>query len=424
MSPNSSFSSYIANVLPDLGEDNVSQLTQEELIKAIAYDCGFSYADRGTSFERVLASMDERLIAAMKLKNSRLFKRILDLYCKYFERTCFRPKPLFLDEDGDEFVTAEDLDFLFHSEFETSEVMKRPPLMVKYIARKNRIKDKDVLDELENQIYDMLSTCDFTQIYSGIYNDKAFFDSLDSEIKETVGEFGKYQVLPYAWEDGCAVAYLRIILAGLEQPENVFYFFADEAQDLSPVMLGVIKAAYGSADMLFAGDFAQNVFCCGEDYTESIKYNFVGKHYKKYELSVNYRSTKEISDFAGSEAGFERDISCIRRGPEPELIRASGNVAEQVSEWIKRMDEMGFVSAAVICTSRVEADNLAIDTVLPCHMKLNVRFLPVYIAKGLEYDCVLVINKDGEMRSKDKILNTNMLYTAYTRAMHCLAVIE
>lgn len=95
MSPNSSFSSYIANVLPDLGEDNVSQLTQEELIKAIAYDCGFSYADRGTSFERVLASMDERLIAAMKLKNSRLFKRILDLYCKYFERTCFRPKPLF-----------------------------------------------------------------------------------------------------------------------------------------------------------------------------------------------------------------------------------------------------------------------------------------------------------------------------------------
>jgi DNA helicase-2/ATP-dependent DNA helicase PcrA len=233
----------------------------------------------------------------------------------------------------------------------------------------------------------------------------------------------QYQVLPYTWEDGCAVAYLRVVLAGLEQPENVFYFFADEAQDLSPVMLAVIKAAYGSADMLFAGDIAQNVFCCGEDYATVLKKTFPGKHYKKYELLTNYRSTAEIADFACEYTDINKDVSCIRKGDKPCIIKAEGNLSEKVSAWIEEMNEKGYVTGAVICASKKEADNLAIEVQLPEVMDIDIKFLPAYIAKGLEYDCVLVINENERMREKDALLGTNMLYTSCTRALHSLSVI-
>jgi DNA helicase-2/ATP-dependent DNA helicase PcrA len=296
-------------------------------------------------------------------------------------------------------------------------------MMVKYIARKNRIKDQGVQEELENQLYGMMTTCDFAAIYANLYNDEAFYNSLSEEFRSEIGNLQEYQVLPYTWEDGCALAYLRIMLAGLEQPENVFYFFADEAQDLSPIMLSVIKAAYGSADMLFAGDNAQNVFCCGEDYALTLKETFPGKHYKKYELQTNYRSTKEIAEFACEYSGLPKDVACIRRGETPEIIEAEGDLCEKASQWIEKMQDKGYMTAAVICASKREADNIALEVQLPEKMDIELSFLPAYIAKGLEYDCVLVINHEDVMRKKDKALGTNMLYTACTRALHSLGVI-
>ena len=423
LSPNNVFSSYISNVLPDLGEENVTQMTQERFIKLITEDCGISYSDRAMTMERILASDDETLVKAMKFKNSDTFKTVLDEYCKYFERTCFVPQPLFLDADGDEFISEEDLDFLFHTEFQDESVLMRPQLMVKYISRKNRIKDQGVQEELENQLYGMMTTCDFRKIYADLYNDELFYNSLAEDVKEKAGELSQYQILPYTWEDGCAVAYLRVILAGLEQPENVFYFFADEAQDLSPVMLAVIKAAYGSADMLFAGDIAQNVFCCGEDYATVLKKTFPGKHYKKYELLTNYRSTAEIADFACGYTDIRKDVSCIRKGDAPCIIQGEGQLSEKVSSWIEEMNEKGYVTGAVICASKKEADNLAIEVQLPEVMNIDIKFLPAYIAKGLEYDCVLVVNENERMREKDALLGTNMLYTSCTRALHSLSVI-
>ena len=53
-----------------------------------------------------------------------------------------------------------------------------------------------------------------------------------------------------------------------------------------------------------------------------------------------------------------------------------------------------------------------------------LHFLPVYLAKGLEFDAVLVLNVGGSMQKLDEKLGTNMLYTAATRAMHELCVIE
>ena len=425
LSPNRVFSSYIANVLPDLGEDNVTQMTQESFIKLITEDCGLKYADRARSTERILITMDEDLIRSARFKNSGLFKQIMDKYCMYFEKNCFMPEPLFLDEEGDEFISEEDLEFLFYSEFDTAEVLQRPQLMIKYIARKNRIKDPAVIDELENQLYNMITTCNISHIYSDMFNDSAFFESLPDEMKSEAGNLSKYQVFPYTWEDGCAVAYLRIKLAGLEKPDNVFYFFADEAQDLSPIMLAVIKSAYGNSDMLFAGDNAQNVFCCGDDYAENIKNIFSSKHFKKYNLNTNYRSTAEIAEFACDVSGMPRDVSCIRRGSAPEVIKRSEGrtLAEYVQDWILKSEASGCVTGAVICASAAEADNLSIEVQFPENMSMDVRFLPVYIAKGLEYDSVLVINENDSMKKKDAVLGTNMLYTACTRALHELTVI-
>jgi DNA helicase IV len=46
------------------------------------------------------------------------------------------------------------------------------------------------------------------------------------------------------------------------------------------------------------------------------------------------------------------------------------------------------------------------------------------MAKGLEFDCVAVVNCNGRISDYDKKNGSAVMYTACTRAMHNLVVLE
>ena len=54
----------------------------------------------------------------------------------------------------------------------------------------------------------------------------------------------------------------------------------------------------------------------------------------------------------------------------------------------------------------------------------EVCILPVSLAKGLEFDTVIVVDVTNEKYSKDSILDMKLLYVALTRALHELEILH
>ncbi len=434
LSPNVAFSNYISHILPDLGEDNVFSLTQEELVEGILIPHGIQYSKRDNSMERMLTEEGTLLADNTRFKNSSVFLRILDKYAAYYATHCFKADDIEF-ENGDsggvrEYrLKKEDLDYLFNVEFDDVPVAERVDAIMGRITVKNHISNEDTIKVIRSALTAMLPEFDYERIYRSMFTNEEFRnDYLTGELAQAAEKLPDYNIPVLTWEDAVAAAYLVTKLTGAgEDDGSVFYLFCDEAQDLSPAMLGIIKACYGKAHMLFAGDLNQNVFANSEDYAEMIRKTFAGKHFKKYELKVNYRSTKEISEFAREISGRKDEMSCVRTGKKPEVIKVGSEkeAVEAVNAWVEKIRNSKYERCCVLAASKSESDRFLEMCDIPGDLPRGMlHFLPVYLAKGLEFDAVLVLNVGGSMQKLDEKLGTNMLYTAATRAMHELCVIE
>ena len=140
----------------------------------------------------------------------------------------------------------------------------------------------------------------------------------------------------------------------------------------------------------------------------------------------------EISEFAKTRTGRQNEISCVREGSEPEIIKVSqmpgdtrANVTAELNKWLKKTAESDYSRCCVVTASNSESKQLIADADIPEDMpRGKISFMPVYLAKGLEFDSVLLLNVGNSMIECDNALGTNMFYTAATRAMHELTVLE
>ena len=90
ISPNKVFASYISNVLPELGEETITETSMEEIANELfEYQIKFQ-----TFFEQVselLEKTDERLIERIRFKSSTELLKKMDEYALYLENTGFKP---------------------------------------------------------------------------------------------------------------------------------------------------------------------------------------------------------------------------------------------------------------------------------------------------------------------------------------------
>lgn len=430
LSPNDAFEAYISHILPELGETNVNTITQERLIDMFTADIETEFLTREQSTEKMLTSKENIVLENVKFKNSEDFKTLIDLFTNWYESNCFNPRDIILSKTDDEAgiknmrINADNLRVLFYDNLSDYPVLKRPEVLISHILTRLHANDDELENRLRAEIYSMILPFDVVNLYNEVFENETFYATLPDDFKSRIGDIRCFNLKPYVWEDRVAIAYIKLKLHPGEYDSNVFYFFCDEAQDLSPVMIGLLKECYGTSHILFAGDLAQNVFCNTADYADMIKKEFSGKHFKKYELNTNYRSTKQISEFACARTGRTNENSAVRTGDEVRIIKGDGTAAEIASKWLREINETTCERVAVLTMTKGEADSLYAETELPENLRVRPYFLPVYLAKGLEFDAVLIVNKDGKMESEDKRLGTNMFYTACTRAMHSLTVIE
>lgn len=232
--------------------------------------------------------------------------------------------------------------------------------------------------------------------------------------------------------------YLRDLLMGTGQNHSFKYVFIDEMQDYSVAMMIYLHHAFPGAKFTVLGDSEQALFKpleLPEQLLERLSKTLVAKHPNLISLRRSYRSTKEITDFAKALLpDGDQIMSFTRRGQRPALlVRSSTDAVEQaLQDSVEKYQEQ-YETVAVLTKNQEQAQqayrqlrrqfsNVHLLDMNDTELPSGILVLPVYLAKGLEFDSVIAYDvSQANLKGTDEI---GMLYTMATRAMHDLTMIS
>lgn len=233
--------------------------------------------------------------------------------------------------------------------------------------------------------------------------------------------------------------YLRDLMTGSGQNQSFQYVFIDEMQDYPLAMLVYLRHAFPRAKFTVLGDSEQALFKplqLPQEMLAELSSVLKAKHPNLISLNRSYRSTKEITDFAKALLpDGDQVISFTRHGDKPRLLVRYDQSAlnESLLESISNQ-RAEYETVAVLTKNLSQAEDVyrflhqqkvadlhllhARDSALPA----GVLVLPIYLAKGLEFDSVIAY--DVSASNMENVDAVGMIYTMATRAMHQLTLLS
>lgn len=221
----------------------------------------------------------------------------------------------------------------------------------------------------------------------------------------------------------------------------------DETQDFGPQALRMLRAmiAPGSNDLFFVGDGHQRIYIRNKAAMSKCGIDIRGRSRKLY---LNYRTTDEIRRQAvalleGCEIDDLDDghdetkrYKSVSHGPIPALMDVDGleaaaeKAAQFIQQWKATEGEGSPLSVCVVASSEKNRDALASRLQvagLRCvtitsqsnHADAHdvVHMATMHRAKGLEFDCVVVVAPASYLgRVEETGAQRKLLYVALTRA--------
>ncbi|GIP03484.1 DNA helicase [Paenibacillus lautus] len=246
----------------------------------------------------------------------------------------------------------------------------------------------------------------------------------------------KLDRLELFYEDATPYLYLKELIEGVRTNTEIRHVFVDEGQDYSPFQYEYLKKLFPRARMTVLGDFGQAIFMQstklqGDDSPLLRLYGEADTSLIR--LVRSYRSTREIVEFTKELLIDESNIVPFERsGPKPVLARFEGRERRdaQLLKDIAALKADGIDSIAIITKTAAESrqaleslqlqgcEALQLITKETVTYQNGVMVVPVYLAKGIEFDAVLVYDASTEAYGREN--ERKLLYTACTRAMHRL----
>lgn len=470
ISPNSIFSKYISEVLPELGEENVEEITFDEIITKILGE-DFLFENRKEQLETLILTQDNKdfntRMKSIEFKGSITFTIILNRLIEYYERTLIDFKDVYYD--GEIIETRQELkNFFLNNKINIliSRRLKRIEGMILnkiHSSRKNRLnKIEKVVERCGNHILEVKSfsrlmaikesrvlmnhlhsftKVDYMNLYRLLFNKEGLLLKLSEglelpiNIDEIISQTRKYLNRGNIYYEDCAaLLYIKLKLEGNDDFHQIKQVLIDEAQDYYPLQYQVFNLLFKGARYTVLGDFNQTIDKHGDDqiYNEIEK---VLNKKKSVKISMNksYRSSLEINTFTKSLLNNNQEIiSFERHESEPIIIyKESRDLMDKtIAEAIKTYHEQGYKSIAIICKSEKELEevqNRLKDLVykeilnnISNDAQSYIVVIPAYLAKGLEFDVVIVYNvSDYNYKS---YFDKRLLYVACTRPLHQLVL--
>ncbi len=171
------------------------------------------------------------------------------------------------------------------------------------------------------------------------------------------------------------------------------HVIVDEAQELSPMEWRMVFRRCPSRWMTLVGDTAQTSSPAGVDDWSAALEPFVGERFRLHELTVNYRTPKEIADYAAEILAHIDPQAVV-----PQAIRASGVPVQ----FVPGLEALEHRAAREGLTAVIDAENVG-------------------DMKGLEFDHVVVVEPGKIIEASPQ--GWQDLYVAVTRATQTLTVV-
>lgn len=420
-SPNPIFTEYISDVLPSLGEDNTLQTTFNDYLSYSINE--YKEVEPFTDFVARYYTYQVDDVELVKYKQSDEIIDDLDKYLNYYVEQAEFVESFYEDEIN--YVDREQINHLLHYKYDRLPLFER----VEEIAEKlssdfydGSCKKKGTFRKLLKEHANFKR--DFKEIYKGFFLSPFCKVTLTERV---IDKFIKKKVLYY--EDALLFAYIKGVLAGFPYEQQIKQVVIDEAQDYNKLQYLIISKIFARADFTILGDINQNINPYYH-YNSLEELNNIFKNGSKYlELLKTYRSSPEIIEYTNKILNLNH-VNAIRRDNHKPIVfrRHLEDLKEQLLLDIESLKE-NYASVAIITKDDREAEkifNLIKDDVSISYINLETKkfkrdliLVPAYLAKGLEFDSVILYNDRKNSYKKNE---RNLLYVACTRAQHELYI--
>lgn len=480
-SPNRLFSHYISDVLPSLGERNMRQVTLQEFIDHRLE--GVKVQSLFDQYETEQAYTDEEK-AIQSFKRSHQYMTSIENYINTVFNDDIAFQSILID--GKVFFDADVIKDIYASQPKqmkpADKFLKTKNRLIEILKKRIEVEVykpwvDDSIDQLNSEQYHdfmeghqlgifqdedderyfiakQIVTEHFRKVYDALYNG-SFFDpylqyqrfmqqvvlpkdvNVDAWNDDVDGFADSIELHQVRLDDAAPLLYMRDLMIGGGQNQTMQYLFVDEMQDYSIAQLIYIKHSFPQTKINLIGDSEQALFKAVEAPQELLnKLNeaFATKKSRLITLNRSYRSTYPITNFAKSLLPNGDEIEAFNRpGKSPEiLIRHNEKkcIDALIESAQQELKDEGTV--AIVTKNLNEAKQLHQHTYNQLNPTLladtdrslpkGVVIMPIYLAKGLEFDSVIAWNVSKDNYPNDDYVGT--IYTIATRAMHHLTLIS
>lgn len=472
--PNPVFIKYIKTVLPDLDVSGVSQLTFEQFAK----DYIGEEIEINPSNKKISASIAGKSNDIDKFKSSMLYKNMLENFFELYLKGIVS-KPLKLND----FVvlTEEEMAPIFARALEEQHATLQgrvdatierlidyvknnvDSILTRYNEYENNLFKNASLEERESlrkkfikERIEIQKNCSATirkyfakAVLSPIKLYRLFISMLDdfniygykkiNELKKTT--MVNIKGNKYDFEDLAALLYLKLRTEPNRQYSNIKHTVIDEAQDLGIFNFYVLKKCLPTSTFSIFGDLAQSIYDYrGIDNWDEVNSLIFNNKANIVNFNKSYRTTASImnvADAISESINLGKSDLVVRDGLPVSFDEAStsNELVEQIANKIKEYKEKGYKTIAIISKTDLlsryinddlrelgivipnvtEKDDISLD-------EFSVCTISNQLAKGLEFDAVILNNVNDKIYSCDSTLDMKLLYVAVTRALHELDV--
>ena len=422
LSPNGVFADYISHILPELGEENIREMSFDLFAYKDLQDTAADCEDKYDQIEK--AVKNPSLWKRYREKQSQEFISRLDGFILELEDELMNFRDV---EYKGHVLTEGEIIRLFYFKFSEIPLLSRMEAVGEYfIDQVETLRGRDLSEEereeLTEKFQSMYGVRDFYVLYSR-FLDREGYDPLPKKPLEK-------RSLKY--EDVYPLLYLKHNLIRCREHREIRHLVVDEMQDYSWVQYLLLKKLF-PCRMTILGDKAQTMEENRQDVMEFLPRIF-GRNIRKIYMNRSYRNTVEIAEYAGRIVGMEGVELFERHGApveEKEFKDKRDALDEVLKTWLSDKDRLE--TAAVICLTEKEAEEAALYLKEKLaentsgnleeisyfdrnsgKFKKGLTVTTFYLAKGLEFDRVY-----GIFDKKDKSpLKLQAEYITATRALH------
>lgn len=439
-SNNDIFSSYVADIIPELGEMPINYASFYSIFAAEIPT--MPTGDYYSLADEIINGNKDRLKSA-SFKMSEEFLNYLDIAAesidpefsdvKVYDKVIISKEKLFErfmeDTENSQKSRGERLAVYTQGVIDEYFVENRKELYV--IADEDTAIDEDtskVLKRLRREVkgnaVEMIRNAtvfDPVKIYFKVlkeYADENKFPELLYSAESLKKGFIEF-------EDALGIVYVKTVLGSGAVLTGVKHILIDEAQDLSFIQHRIIKRMFPRAKFTLLADTNQAIIP-ELNTTDSEKLSEIYSA-KTLRLNKSYRSTKQINSFALRHLDendryeiFEREgeeVKCDKGDVDGlcELTQTESNNSKTLAIITKTSDD----AREVYKKLKKHIDGLRLCDNKSCEMGNAPVVIPLSLTKGLEFDSVIVVDKNGSFTKEE---NKKFLYLASTRALHKLNI--